>query len=102
MEPIPKAAKLLPTLALILSVAPAVPVLILLALSLNGNWAFLILAFITYVVSQLLCGIASLTLSIVCITKKWGLGRSITAAVLSSVGLLITLVMIGSFWRRGV
>ena len=102
MEPTSKASKILPTLSLILSITPTVLMLILVALSANGNWGFLILGGITYLVSEFLCGIAALTLGIICIRKKWGRGRAITAVILSSFGLFITFELVWAFLIRGV
>ena len=102
MTPIPKAPRILPTLSLLLSITPTVLMLILVALSARGNWGFLILGGITYLVSQLVCGIASLILGILCIRKRWGRGRAVTALILSSLGLAITLELIGAFLLRGL
>jgi hypothetical protein len=102
MKPTSKTPKLLPTLSLILSLTPTVLMLILVSLSARGNWGFLILGGITYLVSEFLCGIASLILGILCIRKKWGRGRAITAVILSSLGLFITLELVGAFWLRGL
>ena len=102
MDTPPKSARLLPTLALILSILPTVLSLAIVALAAKGNWAFLILGGITYLVSQLLGGIASVVMSMICLRRKWGRGRAITALILSSLGLLITLEWIGSFLLRGV
>jgi hypothetical protein len=76
--------------------------LILVSLSARGNWGFLILGGITYLVSELVCGIASLILGILCLRRKWGRGRAITALILSSLGLAITLELIGAFLLRGL
>ena len=97
-----KAPRLLPTLSLLLSITPTVLMLILVALSARGNWGFLILGGITYLVSELVCGIASLVLGILCIRRKWGRGRAVTALILSSLGLAITLELIGTFLLRGL
>ena len=102
MEPTSRPSRLLPTLALILSILPTVLSLAIVALAAKGNWAFLILGGITYLVSQLLGGIASVVISMICLRRKWGRGRAITALILSSLGLLITLEWIGSFLLRGV
>ena len=102
MEPTSRPARLLPTLALILSILPTVLSLAIMALAAKGNWAFLLLGGITYLVSQLLGGIASVVISMICLSRKWGRGRAITALILSSLGLLITLEWIGSFLLRGV
>ena len=102
MTPIPKAPRILPTLSLLLSITPTVLMLILVALSARGNWAFLILGGITYLVSQLLGGIASVVMSVICLRRKWGRGRAITALILSSLGLFITLELIGAFCLRGM
>ena len=102
MEPTPRSARVLPTLALLLNAVPVALCLILAAFSLNGNWAFLILALITYLVSQCLCGVASLTLGILCICKKWGRVRAIIAVSLSSLLLLVTLDMLFSYLIRGL
>ena len=102
MEPTSRPARLLPTLALILSILPTVLSLAIVALAAKGNWAFLILGGITYLVSQLLGGIASVVISIVCLHRKWGRGRAVTALILSSLGLLMTLELVGTFLLRGV
>ncbi len=102
MDSSPRASRLLPTLSLILTFIPAVLCLILVALCLNGNWGFLILGGITYIVSQLLCGIASLTLGILCIRQKWGRRRAVTAVILSSLELILVLELIGAFWLKGL
>ena len=102
MTPIPKAPRILPTLSLLLSITPTVLMLILVALSARGNWGFLILGGITYLVSELVCGIASLVLGILCIRRRWGRGRAITAVILSSLGLFTTLELIGAFCLRGL
>ena len=102
MTPIPKAPRILPTLSLLLSITPTVLMLILVALSARGNWGFLILGGITYLVSQLLGGIASVVMSVICLRRKWGRGRAITALILSSLGLFITLELIGAFLLRGL
>ena len=94
--------RFLPTLSLILVFAPAVPAAILIALRTGGNWAFLILGGITYVVSRLLCGTASLILGILSIRKGWGRRRGIAAVALSSFGLLMTLTVVGAFCLRGL
>mgnify|MGYP006974408325 CR=1 FL=1 len=44
----------------------------------------------------------SLILGILCLRRKWGRGRAITAVILSSLGLAITLELIGAFWLRGL
>ena len=98
----PKAPRILPTLTLLLSLTPTVLMLILVALSARGNWGFLILGGITYLVSEFLCGIAALTLGIICIRKRWGRGRAITAVILSSFGLFITFELVWAFLIRGV
>lgn len=97
-----KAPRLLPTLSLILAILPTVLSLVVIAFSMSGNWAFLILGGITYLVSQLLGGIASVVLSIICIRRRWGRGRAITALILSSFGLFITLELAGAFLLRGL
>ena len=97
-----KASRILPTLSLLLSVTPTVLMLILIALSARGNWGFLILGGITYLVSEFLCGIAALTLGILCLRRKWGRGRAITAVILSSFGLFITFELVWAFLIRGV
>ena len=102
MTPIPKAPRILPTLSLLLSITPTVLMLILVALSARGNWGFLILGGITYLVSQLLGGIASVVMSVICLRRKWGRGRAVTALILSSLGLFITLELIGAFLLRGL
>ena len=98
----PKASCILPTLSLLLSITPTVLMLILVALSARGNWGFLILGGITYLVSQLLGGIASVVMSVICLRRKWGRGRAITAVILSSLGLFTTLELIGAFLLRGL
>ncbi|MBQ7910234.1 MAG: hypothetical protein IJ363_05550 [Clostridia bacterium] len=98
----PKAPRILPTLTLLLSLTPTVLMLILVALSAKGNWGFLILGGITYLVSEFLCGIAALTLGIICIRRRWGRGRAITAVILSSFGLFITFELVWAFLIRGV
>ena len=98
----PKASRVLPTLALILSILPTVLSLAIIAFAANGNWAFLILGGITYLVSQLLGGIASVVMSVICLRRKWGRGRAITAVVLSSFGLFITFELVWAFLIRGV
>ena len=102
MEPTSRPARVLPTLALILSILPTVLSLAIIAFAAKGNWAFLILGGITYLVSQLLGGIASVVMSVICLRRKWGRGRAITAVILSSSGLFITLELIGAFWLRGL
>ena len=102
MDTPPKSARLLPTLALILSILPTVLSLAIVALAAKGNWAFLILGGITYLVSQLLGGIASVVMSMICLRRKWGRGRAVTALILSSLGLLMTLELVGTFLLRGV
>lgn len=102
MTALPKAPRILPTLALVLNVVPVILSLILIAFSLGGNWAFLILGGIVYCVSAVLCGIASLTLGILCIRKRWGRGRAIVAVVLSSLGLLTILEVTCAFLLRGM
>ena len=97
-----KASRVLPTLSLLLSLTPTVLMLILVALSAKGNWGFLILGGITYLVSEFLCGIAALTLGIICIRKRWGRGRAITAVILSSFGLFITFELVWAFLIRGL
>ena len=98
----PKASCILPTLSLLLSITPTVLMFILIALSARGNWGFLILGGITYLVSQLLGGIASVVMSVICLRRKWGRGRAITAVILSSLGLFTTLELIGAFLLRGL
>ena len=102
MEPSPTRTRRLPTLALILAFVPTALMLILIALSARGNWGFLILGGITYLVSELVCGIASLILGILSIRKKWGKARGILAVIFSSMGLAITLELIGAFLLRGL
>ena len=102
MEPTSRPARLLPTLALILSILPTVLSLAIVAIAAKGNWAFLILGGITYLVSQLLGGIASVVMSMICLRRKWGRGRAVTALILSSLGLLMTLELVGTFLLRGV
>ena len=97
-----KASRILPTLALILSILPTVLSLAIIAFAANGNWAFLILGGITYLVSQLLGGIASVVMSVICILRKWGRGRAITAVILSSFGLFITFELVWAFLIRGL
>ena len=97
-----RSSRVLPTLSLLLSITPTVLMLILIALSAKGNWGFLILGGITYLISEFLCGIASLILGILCIRWKWGRGRAVTAVILSSLGLAITLELIGAFLLRGL
>ena len=97
-----RSSRLLPTLSLLLSITPTVLMIILVALSARGNWGFLILGGITYLVSELVCGIASLILGILCLRRKWGRGRAITAVILSSLGLFTTLELIGAFLLRGL
>lgn len=98
----PKAPRILPTLSLLLSITPTILMLILVALSARGNWGFLILGGITYLVSEFLCGTAALTLGMICIRKRWGRGRAITALILSSFGLFITFELVWAFLIRGV
>ena len=98
----PKASRVLPTLALILSILPTVLSLAIIAFAANGNWAFLILGGITYLVSQLLGGIASVVMSVICLRRKWGRGRAVTAVILSSFGLFITFELVWAFLIRGV
>ena len=95
-----KASRILPTLSLLLSVTPTVLMLILVALSAKGHWGFLVLGGITYLVSEFLCGIASLILGILCIRRRWGRGRAIAAVILSSLGLFIALELVGALWLR--
>ena len=102
MEPTSRPARVLPMLALILSILPTVLSLAIIAFAAKGNWAFLILGGITYLVSQSLGGIASVVMSIVCLRRRWGRGRAITALILSSLGLLVTLETVGAFLLRGV
>lgn len=97
-----KASRILPTLTLLLSLTPTVLMFILVALSAKGNWGFLVLGGITYLVSELVGGIASLVLGIICIRKRWGRGRAIAAVILSSLGLFITLELVGALWLRGL
>ena len=97
-----RSSRVLPTLSLLLSITPTVLMLILVALSARGNWGFLILGGITYLVSELVCGIASLILGILCLRRKWGRGRAVTALILSSLGLFTTLELIGAFLLRGL
>ena len=102
MPPTSRSSRVLPTLSLLLSITPTVLMLILVSLSARGNWGFLILGGITYLVSELVCGIASLILGILCIRRKWGRGRAVTAVILSSLGLFTTLELIGAFLLRGL
>ena len=102
MTPNQKAPRILPTLTLLLSITPTVLMLILVALSAKGNWGFLILGGITYLVSEFLCGIASLTLGIICIRRRWGRGRAIAAVILSSFGLFIAFELVWAFLIRGL
>ena len=97
-----KAPRVLPTLSLLLSITPTVLMLILVALSARGNWGFLILGGITYFVSQILCGIACIVIGILCIRRKWGRGRAITAIILSAFGLFCVLAVAGSFLINGI
>ena len=97
-----KASRLLPTLALILSILPTVLSLAIIAFAANGNWTFLILGGIAYLVSQLLGGIASVVMSVICLRRKWGRGRAITAVILSSFGLCITFELVWAFLIRGL
>lgn len=97
-----RSSHVLPTLSLLLSITPTVLMLILVALSAKGNWGFLILGGITYLVSEFLCGIAALTLGIICIRKRWGRGRAITAMILSSFGLFIAFELVWAFLIRGL
>ena len=97
-----RSSRVLPTLSLLLSITPTVLMLILVALSARGNWGFLILGGITYLVSEFLCGIAALTLGIICIRRRWGRGRAITAVILSSFGLFITFELVWAFLIRGL
>ena len=97
-----KASRILPTLTLLLSLTPTVLMLILVALSAKGNWGFLILGGITYLVSEFLCGIAALTLGIICVRKRWGRGRAITAVILSSFGMFIAFELVWAFLIRGL
>ena len=102
MPPTSRSSRVLPTLSLLLSITPTVLMLILVALSARGNWGFLILGGITYLVSEFLCGIAALTLGIICIRRRWGRGRAITAVILSSFGLFITFELVCAFLIRGL
>ena len=102
MAPTSRSPRVLPTLALILSLLPTVLSLAIMAFATKGNWAFLILGGITYLVSQILGGIASVVMSIICLRRKWGRGQAITALILSSIGLLTTLELAGAFLLRGV
>lgn len=102
MIPTSKAQRILPTVTLLLSITPTVLMLILVALSAKGNWGFLILGGITYLVSEFLCGIASLTLGILCIRRRWGRGRAIAAVILSSFGLFIAFELVWAFLIRGL
>ena len=102
MPPTSRSSRILPTLSLLLSITPTVLMLILVALSARGNWGFLILGGITYLVSEFLCGIAALTLGIICIRRRWGRGRAITAVILSSFGLFITFELVWAFLIRGL
>ena len=97
-----RSSRVLPTLSLLLSITPTVLMLILVALSAKGNWGFLILGGIIYLVSEFLCGIAALTLGIICIRRRWGRGRAITAVILSSFGLFITFELVWAFLIRGL
>lgn len=102
MNPTSKAPRVLPTLALILNALPVVLSLILIAFSANGNWGFLILGGIVYCVSAVLCSVASLTLAIICLRKRWGRGRAIVAVILSALSLLTILELAGVFLLRGI
>ena len=97
-----RSSRVLPTLSLLLSITPTVLMLILVALSAKGNWGFLILGGIIDLVSEFLCGIAALTLGIICIRRRWGRGRAITAVILSSFGLFITFELVWAFLIRGL
>ena len=102
MEPTSKASRILPTLSLILAFLPTVLMAVLIALSARGNWGFIILGGITYFVSQILCGIACIVIGILCIRRKWGRGRAITAIILSAFGLFCVLAVAGSFLINGI
>ena len=93
---------LLPTLAILLSILPTVLMLGLVACSAGGNWAFIILGGIVYLISEILCGAASLTLGILSIRRGWGKKRGIAAVVISSLGLLTTVEVVGAFLVRGL
>lgn len=101
MEPIKNRTKHLPTLALLLAFLPTILMFALIACSAGGNWGFLILGGITYLVSQVLCGGASLILGILSIRKKWGRARGILAVIFSSLGLALTVEVVGAMlWNR--
>lgn len=102
MKSTSKAAKILPTLALILSLIPALLTAALVAASTGGNWAFLILAFIAAPIVQLLCGGAALALGILSVRKGWGRVQGIIALILSSLGLLISIAVVGGFLLNGL
>ena len=93
---------LLPTLAILLSILPTVLMLGLVACSAGGNWAFIILGGIVYLISEILCGAASLVLGILSIRRGWGKKRGIAAVVISSLGLLTTVEVVGAFLVRGL
>ena len=92
----------LPTLAILLAILPAVLMLGLVACSAGGNWAFIILGGIVYLISEILCGAASLVLGILSIRRGWGKKRGIAAVVISSLGLLTTIEVVGAFLVRGL
>lgn len=86
----------LPTLALLLTLLPTLLMLILVVCSAGGNWAFLILGGIVYLASEVLCGGAALVLGILSIRRGWGKKRGIAAVVLASLGLLVTVEVMGT------
>lgn len=94
--------RFLPTLALLFAFMPAVVAAVLVALSAGGNWAFLILGGIVYLVSEILCGAASLVLGILSVRRRWGKRRGIAAVIVSSLGLLTTIELVGAFALRGL
>ena len=102
MEATEKKHPFLPTLAILLAFLPAALLLILLACSAGGNWAFIILGGIVYTVSQVLCGAVSLTLGILSIRRRWGKARGIIAVILSSLGFAITLELVWSLLLKGL
>ena len=97
-----KSRPFLPTLAILLAFLPTALMLGLVACSAGGNWAFLILGGIVYLVSEILCGAASLVLGILSIRRGWGRKRGIAAVVISSLGLLTTIEVVGAFLVRGL
>ena len=92
----------LPTLALLLAFLPTALMLSLAACAMGGNWAFLILGGIAYPVTEILCGVASLILGILSIRRNWGKKRGIAAVAFSSLGLLVTVEVVGVLVLRGL